>query len=86
MFLSRGDRDQGDAFQTHPVSQASARGEAKDSRCGRRASPCTPHSLPLQARLGHTSGREAGAPTLTGASASSWGCMGGCFLWFIVPW
>ena len=31
MFLSRGDRDHGDAFQTHPVSQASARGEAKDS-------------------------------------------------------
>ena len=28
MFLSRGDRDHGDAFQTHPVSQASARGEA----------------------------------------------------------
>ena len=31
MFLSRGDRDHGDAFQTHPVSQASARGEAKDA-------------------------------------------------------
>ena len=31
MFLSRGDRDHGVAFQTHPVSQASARGEAKDS-------------------------------------------------------
>jgi len=31
MFLSRGDRDDGDAFQTHPVSQASARGEANDS-------------------------------------------------------
>ena len=31
MFLSRGDRDHGDAFQTLPVSQALARGEAKDS-------------------------------------------------------
>ena len=31
MFLSKGHRDHGDAFQTHPVSQASARGEAKDS-------------------------------------------------------
>ena len=27
MFLYRGDRDHGDAFQTHPVSQASARGD-----------------------------------------------------------
>ena len=31
MFLSRGDRDLGVAFQTHPGSQASSRGEAKDS-------------------------------------------------------
>ena len=31
MFLSRGDRDHGDAFQTHLVSQALSRGEAKDS-------------------------------------------------------
>ena len=29
MFLSRGDRDHGDAFQTHPVSQASARGKQR---------------------------------------------------------
>ena len=31
MFLSRGDRDLGVAFQTHLVSQALSRGEAKDS-------------------------------------------------------
>ena len=31
MFLSRGDRDLGVAFQTHPGHQASSRGEAKDS-------------------------------------------------------
>ena len=31
MFLSRGDRDLGVAFQTHPGSQASSRGEANDS-------------------------------------------------------
>ena len=31
MFLSRGDRDLGVAFQTHPGSQALSRGEAKDS-------------------------------------------------------
>ena len=31
MFLSRGDRDLEVAFQTHPGSQASSRGEAKDS-------------------------------------------------------
>ena len=30
MFLSRGDRDLGVAFQTHPGSQASSRGEEKD--------------------------------------------------------
>ena len=37
MFLSRGDRDLGVAFQTHTGNQASSRGEAKDttflSRC-----------------------------------------------------
>ena len=31
MFLSRGDRDLGVAFQTHLVSQALSGGEAKDS-------------------------------------------------------
>ena len=31
MFLSSGDRDLGDAFQTHPGSQSLSRGEAKDS-------------------------------------------------------
>ena len=31
MFLSRGDRDLGVAFQTHLVSQALSRGDAKDS-------------------------------------------------------
>ena len=31
MFLSRGDRDLRVAFQTHPGSQASSRGEAMDS-------------------------------------------------------
>ena len=31
MFLSRGDRDLGGAFQTHLVSQTLYRGEAKDS-------------------------------------------------------
>ena len=31
MFLSRGDRDLGVAFKTHLGSQASSRGEAKDS-------------------------------------------------------
>ena len=31
MFLSMGDRDLGVAFHTHPGSQASSRGEAKDS-------------------------------------------------------
>ena len=31
MFLSRGDRDLGVAFQTHLVSQALSRGEAKGS-------------------------------------------------------
>ena len=31
MFLSNGDRDLGVAFQTHLVSQALSRGEAKDS-------------------------------------------------------
>ena len=31
MFLSRGDRDLGVASQTHLVSQALSRGEAKDS-------------------------------------------------------
>ena len=31
MFLSRGDRDLGVAFQTHPGSQASSRVEAKNS-------------------------------------------------------
>ena len=31
MFFSRDDRDLGVAFQTHPGSQASPRGEAKDS-------------------------------------------------------
>ena len=31
LFLSRGYRDLGVAFQTHPGSQASSRGEAKDS-------------------------------------------------------
>ena len=31
MFLSRDDRDIGVAFQTQPGSQASSRGEAKDS-------------------------------------------------------
>ena len=31
MFLSRGDRDLGVAFQTHLVSQALSRREAKDS-------------------------------------------------------
>ena len=31
MFLSRGDRDLGVAFQAPPGSQASSRGEAKDS-------------------------------------------------------
>ena len=31
MFLSRGDRDLRFAYQTHPGSQASPRGEAKDS-------------------------------------------------------
>ena len=55
MFLSRGDRDHGDAFQTHPVSQASARGEAKAlARDGvSREVPCSalkgetvPDSLP----------------------------------------
>ena len=30
MFLSRGDSDLGVAFQTHPGSQSSTRGEAKD--------------------------------------------------------
>ena len=31
MFLARGNRDLGFAFKTHPGSQASSRGEAKDS-------------------------------------------------------
>ena len=31
MFLSRGDRDLRFAYQTHPRSQASPRGEGKDS-------------------------------------------------------
>ena len=31
MFLPRGDTDLGVAFQTHPGSQASSLGEAKDS-------------------------------------------------------
>ena len=48
MFLSRGDRDDGDAFQTHPVSQASARGEAKDSDIllGRDRYPLEPTEWP----------------------------------------
>ena len=31
MFIPRGDRDLGLAYQTHPGNQASSRGEAKDS-------------------------------------------------------
>ena len=31
IFLSRGDRNLGIAFKSHPESQASSRGEAKDS-------------------------------------------------------
>ena len=31
MFFSRGDRDIGVAFQSHPVGQALSRGETKDS-------------------------------------------------------